>query len=187
MPPIQSLPQAPIPPDAAARASYDASTADAPPRRGPTDAQEAPSHAARNRRRAVRPGAARWRCLHWPGCSSQRHPGPVGMRRLPATGSAATCSTRAGYDQRRRHAGQRTSTRDPRQLRRSRDPRDAQDSRGRPEGPAPHDPPHRATPGRAPGRLDDLRVGAPRRIPAAIFPHATVRGVGPGGGDGLVG
>jgi hypothetical protein len=83
---IQSLPQAPIPPDAEPPASYDASTAVAPLRRGPTEAQEAPSHAARSRRRAVRPGAARSRCLHLPGCSSQRHPRPAGMRRPPATG-----------------------------------------------------------------------------------------------------
>jgi hypothetical protein len=84
--PIQSLPQAPIPPDGAALASYDASTADAPPRRGSTDAQEAISHTARNRRRAVRPGAARLRFLYWPGYSSQRHPGPAGMRLRPAMG-----------------------------------------------------------------------------------------------------
>ncbi len=35
------------------------------------------------------------------------------------------------------------------------------------------------------GGFDDLRAGAPRRIPAAVLSHGTLRGVGPGRGDGL--
>jgi len=50
--------------------------------------------------------------------------------------------------------------------------------------PAYHPPP-RAAPDRAPGRDNDLRVGAARRIPAPIPPYCPLRRMGPGGSRSL--
>ena len=50
---------------------------------------------------------------------------------------------------------------------------------------ATHDPPQRATPDRAAGRLDDLRVGTTRGFSPALLPHGTLRRMGPGRGRGL--
>jgi len=70
-------------------------------------------------------------------------------------------------------------------VRRASDPGSVQSGANRSQGIEAHDPPQRATSDRPAGGLDDLRTGAPRRIPAAVVSHGTLRGVGPGRGHGL--